>query len=116
MIFTLPLPETTNHAYATSRGRWYKTQKAANWEKEAGLIIMQSWRGKPIDREVVVIIKFYLKRDRDIDGGIKPVLDLLQRLRVYENDRQVKNLWVYKLEDKEWPRCEVSLELEQGNL
>ena len=109
MIFTLPLPETTNSAYKSGKGHWYKSAKAQNWEEEAGWIIKRSWHRKPIINLVTLELVFYLKRDRDIDGSIKPVLDLLQRLKVYENDRQVVELHVIKATDKDWPRVEISL-------
>ena len=107
--FVLPLPITTNHAYATSGGRWYKTAKAKEWEDEAGWIVKKVWKRKPIQGEVSVSMQLFLKRDRDIDGSIKSILDLFQRMGVYENDRQVISLTVDKFIDKENPRVEVTL-------
>jgi len=110
MIFTIDLPVPTNRAYATNRGRWYKTAECKAWEIKAGWVIKQSWKKKPLEGRVVVDIWFIFKDDRrDIDGGIKPVLDLLQRQGVYKNDRQVWDMPVHKRFDKEFPRCEVEV-------
>jgi Holliday junction resolvase RusA-like endonuclease len=96
MKFTIPLPPTTNHAYATQQGRWYKVKKATDWENECGWLIRpkETFLGF-----VGVNMTFHLKRDRDIDN-VKLILDLLQTQRVYENDKQVQWLTVKKVHDK----------------
>jgi Holliday junction resolvase RusA-like endonuclease len=111
MTFTLPLPETTNHAYATAQGRWYKTVKQKAWENEAGYLVMSKWDKKPLKGFIGMTIDLYLKRDRDIDGSIKPILDLFQRLGIYANDRNVTELLVEKFIDKKKPRVFVELEV-----
>lgn len=108
--FILPLPETTNHGYATAGGRWYKTAKQKAWEEEAGMMVRVYWgRKKPLEGELEVSIMLWVKRDRDIDGSIKPILDLFQRMRVYENDRQIRTLTVYKFRTKTDPKVEVKI-------
>ena len=110
MIFTLPLPETTNNTYKSAQGHWYKSAKAKAWEEEAGYAILKQRTAKSTCTENVYVgLAFFVKRDRDIDGGIKPVLDLLQRLRIIDNDRQVKHLNVKIFEDKTNPRVEVEV-------
>ncbi len=98
MKFTLPLPETTNHSYATNRGRWYKTGKAKAWEELAWYEIKKQNKLKlQFTDNVMVSMEFFLKRDRDVDGGIKPVLDILQKAGVYKNDSQVQVVSAEKL-------------------
>lgn len=109
MNFVLPLPQTTNHAYATSGGHWYKTAKAKEWEDEAGWRVKKVWKRTPIQGDVSVSMQLFLKLDRDIDGSIKSILDLFQRMGVYENDRQVISLTVDKFVDKDNPRVEVTI-------
>lgn len=110
MNVTLPLPETTNQAYATNNGRWYKTAKVKSWETEAGWLVKKAWKGKkPLRGSVRVDIRFLVKRDRDIDGAIKPILDLMQRMGVYENDRQVMKLTVSKAKTVT-PKADVIVE------
>ena len=108
MIFTFPLPPTTNSSYRTTKtGGFYTTQKHKDWFTEAGWISKKEYKGKPIKDEVVVDITLYLKTDRDIDGSVKPILDLLQRQGVYVNDSQVVELSVAKETDKAHPRVVV---------
>lgn len=106
-IITLDLPPTTNHSYASSFGHWYKTSKARDWDEKA-LWKLKALSLKPILGFVEMDIVFYLKRDRDIDGGIKPVLDILAKGKAYKNDSQVVKLVVIKAKDEDFPRCEVS--------
>ncbi len=110
MNFIFPLPETTNQAYRSGRGHWYKSEKAQSWENKI-LWELKKLRLKSTKGTIRVEIIFYVKRDRDIDGGIKPILDILAKGNLYENDRQVVELHVQKFTDKEKPRAVVSVEL-----
>lgn len=109
MILTLPFPVLINKTYKTSStgGRFYKDQSAKDWEVEAGWEIKRQWSEKPFEGDVIVVLTFYYKNDPDIDGGIKITLDLLQRQRVYINDKQVVTLLVAKHKDSKYPRLEV---------
>lgn len=113
-MFTLPLPVPTNEAYKTGNGHFYKSKEAKQWEEDAGYILLSQKNKegiKMITAPVYVGIAFFLPDDRkDIDGGIKAVLDLLQRLRIYSNDRLVCHLNVKKFIDKKKPRVEVEVE------
>jgi len=110
MIYTLPMPPSINATYRSGLGnRWYKAPSARSWESLAWGEIMASSRLKTILGGVSVEITMYCKRDRDIDNGIKIVLDLLEKAKVIKNDRQVVSLYVYKKHDPESPRCEVEV-------
>lgn len=110
MIITLSLPPPLNQTYRTVKGYVYKTRAARDWEQEADWAIRKSWKGKPMEGNVTMTVRLFLKRDRDLDASLKLLFDLLEKQRVYKNDRQVKELHVCKLEDKDWPRCEVTVE------
>ena len=112
MMFTLPLPVPVNEAYKVGRGHLYKSKEAKEWEEEAGYKLLAQNKGKTmLEGSVYVGLSFFFPDSmKDIDGGIKPVLDLLQRLRVYKNDRQVDHLNVQKFLDKKNPRLEVEVE------
>lgn len=111
MEFTLPLPVPTNEAYKTGKGNFYKSKEAKAWEDEAGYLLLAQRKNKApfLDRVYVCLAFYFPNEHKDIDGGIKPVLDLLQRLNVYKNDRQVKHLVVLSLEDKKKPRLEIEV-------
>ena len=110
MKFTLPLPETTNAIYRSGLGGWYKSAKAKTWENRAGWELKRQWNKQKILGDVSVGIVFYLKRDRDIDGSIKPTLDLLERTGVIENDKYVQALIVEKKKTRGKPKMEVEIQ------
>lgn len=108
MIYNLPLPPTgINHAYHTNNGRWFKDHKLHDWEEES----LYKLRGKikPTEGQVQIDLTFYDKdkRRRDIDGRIKPVLDLFQKAGLYLDDNLIIDLIVHKRYDKDNPRIEV---------
>ena len=108
--FVLPLPETTNAIYRSSNRHWYTSSKHKDWFNKAGMMVKVHWGNqKPIKGSLSVEILLYLKRDRDIDGSIKPILDLFQKLGVYENDKNIRQLTVYKIMDKKNPKAEVTI-------
>lgn len=109
MKVILPLPETTNTAYKFAGRHMYKTDKAKVWEKEA-YYILKKLRQKMIIKPVSLQIGLYLKRDRDIDGSLKPILDCLQLAGIIKNDSQIELLSVAKLVSKENPRVEIEIE------
>jgi Holliday junction resolvase RusA-like endonuclease len=53
---------------------------------------------------IVVTIRYYLKRDRDVDGSHKIILDAMQDAEVVVNDSSIVALHLYKLVDKKNPR------------
>ena len=57
-------------------------------------------------------IIWVIDRERDIDGGIKAMLDLGEQMGLYENDKQVTELHVYKrfTKETEKPFVEFSIE------
>ena|ERR1035437_218163 len=110
MRITLPLPTALNRTYKSGQGHWYKSQESRNWEAEATYALIKSGyrqKHRMIEEDVHLDIVFYLKRDRDIDSGLKILLDFMQD-KIYRNDRQVKELHVIKVQSKE-PRVDINL-------
>lgn len=107
---TLPMPTSVNATYRTGNGNYFKTSKARDWEYDAAeWLLEQHIKQNQLKGDVYVGIEMFVKRDRDIDSGLKIVLDFLQG-KFYENDKQVKHLNVKKYEDKVQPRVEVTIE------
>ena len=73
------------------------------------MIIKAAHPGKMIEKPCTVVLYIFVDRPRDIDGSIKIVLDLLERMRIYKNDSLVDKLIVYKEKDKEFPRIEIEV-------
>lgn len=118
MKFVLPLPPGINKTYGVNyqaKGpALYKRGHVKDWEYEAGWEIKRR-----IGREkfagfkgrVKMGIDWYVSVDRDIDAGIKVLLDLFTRQRVYADDRQVRYIThIGIFEDKKNPRVEVELD------
>jgi Holliday junction resolvase RusA-like endonuclease len=109
MIFTLNLPPTTNEAYKINNNRMYKTQEFKAWETESLWKIKQCHVEDMILGPVSLSIAYYVKFPRDWDGGNKFVSDLLEDAHVYKNDSQVIRAMIYKIKDKDFPRCEIQV-------
>ncbi len=108
----LPLPPTTNHAYGAvykpslRRAVFYLTKEATTWKKQAARLLSKPGR-RLLEGEVEVFVHWYLKYDRDVDGGLKIVLDALKGT-VIKDDRTVVALHSFKRKDA-MPRCEVEV-------
>lgn len=64
----------------------------------------------PFIGEVQLEIAWYYKEDRDIDAGLKLLLDLLQKQQVYFDDRQVRRITNMTIQpDPKNPRVEVTI-------
>lgn len=114
MKFVLPLPPSINQTYGVSRNGehpMYKRKEVKDWEFTAGWEIKRQYPGLiELKGPVKIGITWYYRTDRDIDAGFKVLLDLLQRQRVYINDRQVRKImYVDIFEDKKNPRVEVEV-------
>lgn len=96
MKLTLPKPPTTNHIYGyTSKGgfaRSYITKDGKTFFAEAEKTIRQQNKKKPITEECEIWINVYTSTRRDVDGSIKPILDVLQKAEVIVNDYQFYSL------------------------
>ena len=109
MNLKLPLPPTTNHIYMRTRRGVFLTTKARDWKQEAGWMLKEAWMPKPtLKEDVCVKVTYFLKRERDLDGGNKLLFDAMERI-VYENDKQIVEIYLYKKWDKKNPRLEVEV-------
>lgn len=105
MKFVVTKPPTTNHIYGfTSRGgfaRSYITKEGKIWFTENEASLRKVWHGKKsIETPLEVWIVLYTSRDRDIDGSLKPVLDVLQHAEIIKNDSQIYKMDVEKIKCK----------------
>lgn len=106
MKLTLPMSPSVNEMYRHHGHITYKTKVAKDWIK----VCLKSIRKRrTITGHVDISAYFYFKRDRDIDNGLKALLDVLQEAKVIANDSQVYSLVCTKDFDKENPRVEVTV-------
>lgn len=116
MKFSLTMPPSINQTYGvnTTEQAMYKRRGARDWEIQAGWEIKEQWKGKkqPFKGFVKIGIDWYYKTDRDIDAGLKILLDLLQKQQVVLNDRQfryITHIGIYPDEIND-PRVEVEID------
>ena len=89
--FHLPAPPSVNHFKSIGRdGKRYSNGKYKEWKEAAGWELVSQRMIQPmacISGDVAVEIVF--ARNGDLDNRIKPLLDLLQAMKVIDNDNQV---------------------------
>lgn len=82
----VPIPPSTNHLFATVRGKRIKSKKYKAWIEEA-LYALHGWRWKgayPVAIELTIREK--VNALRDADNFLKPTLDALVAAGVIQND------------------------------
>ncbi len=113
MKFILSMPPSINQSYGVNRDKvdpLYKKPKVREWENEAGWEVkrqLMNQTPKTYYKDIYFYVDFYYKFNRDIDAGIKVLLDLFQKQGIYLNDIQIINLVVTKNSDPKNPRAEV---------
>ena len=95
-FFIDTLPPTTNASFKVGKGRFYQTQEYKDYKLLARQFIPQGT--VPIKRryDVRLEIAFHVTRDRDIDSGLKCLLDAFNGV-LYEDDMQITELDVIKV-------------------
>ena len=114
MKFTLTMPPGINRTYGVTRNGkipFYKKPCVREWEDQAGWEVKRQWKGKKVTMlgEIEVTVDWYYSRNRDIDAGIKVLLDLFKKQRVYDDDMQVISLIMTKQQDIKNPRAEITI-------
>lgn len=113
MKFSLPLPPSVNHLYATVRGRRVLSAEGRAYKRDVHLYIGQmALSGRPEwadDVTFTVSCHYYFKnRRRDLDGGHKILQDAIFEAW-HINDRRVHEIHLYRHIDKTNPRVEVDV-------
>ena len=108
-MFRLPLPPSINSYYSQSwSGHRFKTKQARDWEEEAGILLLKHKKyGK---KKICLDIDFYFKNDlSDRINRVKILEDLLEKMGIVDNDRQIYAGETAKYIDKNDPRCEIHI-------
>jgi crossover junction endodeoxyribonuclease RusA len=119
ILFTLPVPPSINHQYATVNGRRLLSSVGRAYKAQVGQLVWLKL-AKSTDRAsllsrfqsewLALSIRFYFTSAlrRDVDGGLKIAQDALcEGLGI--NDNRIVETHLYKHIDKDNPRIEVSL-------
>lgn len=107
---TIPkLPETDNHTYLQRGKMRFMTKEAKAWKEMAQILYKQSWKKEPMKGELLSDVVLYVKRDRDVHGSGKNLMDSMQGI-IYDNDSQLTHVSFHKIKDKENPRVVIRVE------
>lgn len=94
----LPWPPSINRLWTTTRsGSWYVTKKARDYKRTVYFIINQFKRPKFAITDVLhltLIAHPPDKRKRDLDNLLKVLLDALQASGLFEDDFQIKTMYL----------------------
>jgi Holliday junction resolvase RusA-like endonuclease len=102
--FRLPLPPPVNQTYAAvyssrlKRTVFFMKYPAKKWKKLAETKISDNFTF--MEGKINMSVDWYLKRDRDIDSGLKIIMDVFQGV-VFKNDSQINSLQVTKQKTEE---------------
>jgi Holliday junction resolvase RusA-like endonuclease len=87
----------------------FMIKEGKDWKLNAQEQSKKIWKGKPMTCPIWFDVKVFLKRERDLAGGLKVVADSFQGI-VYEDDKQITEMTLHKEFDKENPRLEIKVE------
>lgn len=119
IAFTLPVPPSINHQYATVNGRRLLSSTGRSYKAQVGELVWLTLTAVPHRTALLshlqstclaLSIRFYFTSAlrRDVDGGLKIAQDALcEGLGL--NDNRIVETHLYKHVDRENPRIEVLL-------
>ena len=119
IAFTLPIPPSINHQYATVHGRRLLSSTGRSYKSQVGQLVWLRLTTFPHRAALVshlqssalaLSIRFYFTSAlrRDVDGGLKIAQDALcEGLGL--NDNRIVETHLYKYVDRANPRIEVLL-------
>ncbi len=106
---TLPYPPSTNHLYASVRGRKVLSREGRAYKQHAAAVAINAGL-RPMDGPVVVSLSVYRpRRAGDLDNTLKALLDSLKGV-AWHDDSQVVGIRADRYDDKANPRVEVAVE------
>jgi crossover junction endodeoxyribonuclease RusA len=102
MTFTckLPWPPTVNNYYTVARGRKIISKKGRQFKSDCSFYITRLADPMKANLQVEISVCMPDKRRRDLDNLLKPILDALGQYGVYEDDSQIVDLRIKKIEGK----------------
>lgn len=104
--FELPYPPSVNQwtrsvVGADRKVKVLKSKSFRDWMSKASLLIIQSKQPSFGKERVKLTVELYTtdNRRRDIDNCLKPILDVMTKAKVWEDDSQVDALEVLRYTD-----------------
>ena len=107
-IATLPYPPSVNSMYATVGRRRILSAEGRRF-KSTVATIMLAYRVKPIRGDIIVTGRIYRpRRCGDLSNRIKAAEDAMNGIG-FVDDSQIVELHWYRYDDKDDPRCVISV-------
>ena len=94
----LPWPPTVNNYYTVWKGRKIISKKGKQFKKDCAIYIYRLGTQMKGDLQVEISVCMPDKRRRDLDNLLKPILDVLGEYGVYEDDSQISDLRIKKID------------------
>lgn len=87
----------------------YKTKALKEYE-ESFINQCKVYKDKNIEGNLrIEATVYYPNRKSDIDNSLKVILDMLQKVKAFDNDNKVAEIEIFKRLDKENPRVEFKI-------
>ncbi len=104
----LPYPPSSNHLYATFRGR--RIISAAGRKFKADIAVLARRQGaKLLAGDLVITFRvFRPKRIGDLDNRLKISQDALKGI-CFADDKQIIEIHAFRFDDRENPRIEIDI-------
>jgi len=103
------LVPSKSNSYRIAGRFMYKTKALKDYE-QSFIDQCKVYKDRNIQGNIGInIMVYYPNRKSDLDGVTKAVLDLLQKVKAFDNDNKVAELNLKKGLDKENPRIEFSI-------
>lgn len=74
------------------QGRRFKSRLYSDYEKSVLLMLPKPEKMYTGELEIEIVFYFKYPKKRDVDNGVKPALDLLQKRGYFKNDNQIVSL------------------------
>ncbi len=110
---SLPWPPTVNNYYTIARGRKILSKKGRLYKSNCAIYIYRNGPQMKGELQVEISVCMPDKRRRDLDNLLKPILDVLGQYGVYEDDSQIVDLRIKKIDGKKGDVLILIKELEQ---
>lgn len=112
MNLTLPLPPSANAYWrAIPSGKFCRilTSEVGREYKENAELLLKAQCREIMEGPIGVVLTVYFPNKRgDLDNRIKPTLDALQGVAIWD-DKQIVDIHAKRLIDKDNPRVEITI-------
>lgn len=110
MILSLPYPPSANRYWRIVNGRAVLSAEARQYKRTVALLAKTQKCGKPYDGPVSLTVSIYRPQKRgDLSNRLKVLEDALQGVAI-EDDDQVVEIHMRRLDDESNPRAVVTIE------